>query len=231
MDGQARRRVPARDVGATTATRRSGGSGRCVQELGRPACGRIDDGRVGRARRRHRCDGGRSRRDGGCVEGQGEGQCRERAVIAAVSDPRRRTVRRRVVGRCRRCVGFGVMGVMRLTRVTRVIHLRRVICVICVIRLIRLLCVIRVMSRRGVMRVLRDRHERPRPELRHVDAVDIAHLGRRAALQPGGGAGQHRHRALHQQRGDEQPGGQVGGGPMSLHGAIVAAVGPARSVR
>jgi len=114
------------------------------------------------------------------------------------------------------------MGVMRLTRVTRVIHLRRVICVICVIR---------VMSRRGVMGVLRDRHERPRPELRHVDAVDIAHLGRRAALQPGGGAGQHRHRALQQQRGDEQPGGQVGGGPMSLHGAIVAAVGPARSVR
>jgi len=111
------------------------------------------------------------------------------------------------------------MGVMRLTRVTRVIHLRRVI------------RVIRVMSRRGVMRVLRDRHERPRPELRHVDAVDIAHLGRRAALQPGGGAGQHRHRALQQQRGDEQPGGQVGGGPMSLHGAIVAAVGPARSVR
>jgi len=219
MDGQARRRVPARDVGATTATGWSGGSGRGVLELGRPAGGRIDDGRVGRARRRHRCDGGRSRRDGGCVGGQGEGQCRERAVIAAVSNPRRRTVRRRVVGRCRRCVGFGVMGVMRLTRVTRVIHLRRVI------------RVIRVMSRRGVMRVLRDRHERPRPELRHVDAVDIAHLGRRAALQPGGGAGQHRHRALQQQRGDEQPGGQVGGGPMSLHGAIVAAVGPARSVR
>ena len=219
MDGQARRRVPARDVGATTATGWSGGSGRGVLELGRPAGGRIDDGRVGRARRRHRCDGGRSRRDGGCVGGQGEGQCRERAVIAAVSNPRRRTVRRRVVGRCRRCVGFGVMGVMRLTRVTRVIHLRRVI------------RVIRVMSRRGVMRVLRDRHERPRPELRHVDAVDIAHLGRRAALQPGGGAGQHRHRALQQQRGDEQPRGQAGGSAESLHRAIVAAVGPARSAR
>jgi len=133
-------------------------------------------------------------------------------VIAAVGDPGRRTVRRGVVARCRRCVGFGVMGVMRVSRV---------ICVICVIRLIRLLCVIRVMSRRGVMRVLADGHERPRRELRHVDAVDIAHLGGRAALQPGGGAGQHRHRALQQQRGDEQTRGQAGSGAVSLHGAIV----------
>jgi len=183
-----------------------------VQELGRPACGRIDDGRVGRASHRHRRDRGRPRRDGGRVGGQGEGQSREGAVIAAVGDPGRRTVRRGVVARCRRCVGFGVMGVMRVSRV---------ICVICVIRLIRLLCVIRVMSRRGVMRVLADGHERPRRELRHVDAVDIAHLGGRAALQPGGGAGQHRHRALQQQRGDEQTRGQAGSGAVSLHGAIV----------
>jgi hypothetical protein len=68
-------------------------------------------------------------------------------VIAAVSNPRRRTVRRRVVGRCRRCVGFGVMGVMRLTRVTRVIHLRRVI------------------LRDPRCSATGDRHERPRPSI------------------------------------------------------------------
>ena len=47
-------------------------------------------------------------------------------------------------------------------------------------------------------------------ERRRGDAVDVADLRHRLALQPGGDGGKHRHRALQRQRGDEGPERQCG---------------------
>ena len=202
MDGRAG--AFPRNAGATRTTERSGGSGRSVQQLRCPACRTIDGRQRRRDRRLKRSDLRRQRRDRRRLGAQREGERRQRTVVAAMRDPRRRTVRRRLL-RCRRRPL--AVGVMRVTR---------------------------VLSIAMVMRVhgeIRGRRRRPRAEPGRVDAVDVAHLGRRAALQRGGGAGQHRHRALQEQCGDEHPGGQARGGSVSLHAAIVAAVAPSRGAR
>jgi hypothetical protein len=67
-----------------------------------------------------------------------------------------------------------------------------------------------------------DRARTATPKRCRGDAVDVADLGHRLALQPGRDRGEHRHGALQRQRGGEGPERQARGEAGAMrHGVIV----------
>jgi len=117
-----------------------------VPELRRPAGGRIDERRGGCVTRRHRYQRRWPQGDARRIRRQREGEPGKRAVVTAMRDSRRRTVRWRALGGSARARDVGALRLVRVVRLARAVPLMRLM------RVMRLSRVVRVM---GGMRLVR----------------------------------------------------------------------------